>query len=78
MPQGGKDRYDQISVQKMAIKVTNDQICDGTISKKLCHEEYYILMWKISCFYEKVHNFLHCAAICTNTNQHYYSKTKSS
>ena len=26
----------------MAVKVTKGQICDGSISKKLCHKEYNI------------------------------------
>ena len=26
----------------MAIKIIKGQICDGTISKNTCHEEYYL------------------------------------
>ena len=37
MPQGDKARNDQIS--KNGHK---GQICDGTISINLCHEEYYL------------------------------------
>ena len=42
MSQGDKTKKDQISEQKMAIKVTKGQIYDGTISKFLCREMYYL------------------------------------
>ena len=54
MPQGDKDKNDQISGQKMAIKVTKGQICNGTISKKLCHGEYYLCGKFHAFIYEKV------------------------
>jgi len=40
----------------MAVKVTKGQICDGTISKHKCHQEYY-LCGKFHAFYEKAHDF---------------------
>ena len=39
----------------MAIKVTIGQVCDGTISKNTCHEEYY-LCGKFHAFMIKVNN----------------------
>ena len=54
MPQRGKDKNDEFSIQKMAIKVTKGQICNGSISKKLCHKEYNL--------YGKFHN---CIKNCT-------------
>ena len=38
----------------MAVKVTKGQICDGSISKKLCHKEYNL--------HGKFHN---CIKNCT-------------
>ena len=40
MPQADKCQNGVFSVQKVAAKVTKDQICDGTISKNKCYKEY--------------------------------------
>ena len=39
MLEGDKDKNGKIFNTKMAVKVTKGQICDGSISKKLCHKE---------------------------------------
>ena len=54
MPQEDKDKNDEI-LDKMAIKVTKGQICDGTTSKIVSWG--VLLMWKVLCFYEKVHDY---------------------
>ena len=51
----------------MALKVTKGQICDGTISKNWCHQEYYLCRkfhtyiknstgWYYATLYEGIHN----------------------
>jgi len=43
----------------MAVKVTKSQICDGTISKNKCHQEYYLCI-KLYAFMEKCTIFGFC------------------
>ena len=40
----------------LAQKVTKGKIWDGSISQHTFHEMYVLTMYKVSCFYQKVHN----------------------
>ena len=39
-PEEDKDINNEIFNAKMAVKITKGQICDGSMSKNLCHKEY--------------------------------------
>ena len=60
MPRGDKDKNDEFSIQKMAVKVKYAMALYPKIMSQRVH-----LIWKVLLLYQKLHNYraLCCSAI---------------